>query len=58
MPTDNFLLFQIAEERNMTVGFLLSGKYIPMTSMEFEIYKVYQTAKARMRWQERNNKDS
>jgi len=54
MPTDNYLLFQMAEEKNMSVGNLLLGVTIPLTSMEFELYKEYLRVKSRLQWQQRN----
>ena len=54
MPTDNYLLFQMAEEKNTSVGNLLLGLTIPLTSMEFELYKEYLRVKSRLQWQQRN----
>jgi hypothetical protein len=52
MPTDCFLLFQLAEERKTTVGILLLGQTIPLYNAELELYKTYQTALARFKWQQ------
>lgn len=53
VPTENFYLFQLAEERSCNVGTLLNGFVTPLTSMEFEIYNQYNLVKARLEQQAR-----
>lgn len=53
VPTDNFMLFQLAEERNSNVGTLLNGYATPLMSIEFEIYNQYNLVKARLEQQAR-----
>lgn len=55
MPTDNFLLFQLAEERSMSVGTLLNGVTSPLYNMEFEVYNQYNLVKARLEQQSRKS---
>lgn len=56
IPTDMYLLFQMAENKNMSVGILLSGEAIPLQQMELELYQTYVLAKARLEQQANKNK--
>lgn len=51
VATDNYGLFQLAEERSCSVATLLTGLIIPLSNAEFELYKTYKIAMARLEQQ-------
>lgn len=54
-PSENYLLFKLAEERGVTVAFLLNGKPLPLQQAELTLYATYQLIKQRLQQQEKSN---
>ena len=54
MPTENFYLFELSEDRKTTVGILLTGETIPLQNMEYELLKTMNLVKARLDKQKGN----
>lgn len=52
VATENFILFQLAEERSTSVATILLGKTIPLSNAEFQLYKTYKIALARLEQQQ------
>jgi len=51
VATENYIYFQLAEERSMSVATILLGYSIPITQAEFTLYQTYKIAMARLEQQ-------
>lgn len=51
VATENYIYFQLAEERSMSVATILLGYSIPITQAEFVLYQTYKIAMARLEQQ-------
>ena len=51
VATENYIFFQLAEERSMSVATLLLGKAVPLSNAEFVLYQTYKIAMARLEQQ-------